>query len=129
MEQKTHLKINKSLSGEPIELREGYSRVQLKASLDMVLDDTGLIHGGFTFGLADFAAMIAINHPNTVLGGAEVRFIEPVKKGDTLIAEAHLIKKEGKKLIVDVNIKRDSEIVFIGQFICFAPEKHVLDFE
>ncbi len=95
----------------------------------MILDDTGLIHGGFAFGLADFAAMIAVNHPNTVLGGAEVRFIEPVKEGDILIAEANLIKKEGKRIVVDVNVKRESEIVFIGQFICFAPEKHVLDIE
>ena len=110
-----------------MELEEGYSKVKLETTDDMVVDETGLIHGGYTFGLADFAAMIAINHPNVVLGGSHVRFVEPVKVGDIMIAEAQLMNVEDGKLIVDVNITVDEKVVFIGEFICFAPEKHVLD--
>jgi acyl-coenzyme A thioesterase PaaI-like protein len=44
----------------------------------MAADQRGLVHGGFTFGLADYAAMVAVNDPNVVLGAAEVRFLAPV---------------------------------------------------
>ncbi len=127
VQQKTHLKINQAINGTPIVLKEGYSKVALKTTNDMALDDTGLVHGGYSFGLADFAAMLAINHPNTVLGGAEVRFVSPIKTGEEIIAEALLINEGEKKQVVDVNIKSGDKIVFLGQFICFSPEKHVLE--
>jgi len=126
MKQNTHFKVNNKLSGEPIELREGYSKVKLQTNLDMITDKSGLIHGGFTFGLADYAAMLAVNHPNVVLGEAQSRFLQPVVEGDVLIAEAQLIRKEGKKLIVDVNVKRKEEVIFTGEFICFTPDKYIL---
>ena len=126
MKQNTHFKVNNKLSGEPIELREGYSKIKLQTSLDMIADNSGLVHGGFTFSLADYAAMLAVNHPNVVLGGSKSRFLLPVIEGDVLIAEAQLVRKEGKKLIVDVNVKRNEEIIFTGEFICFTPAKHIL---
>lgn len=92
----------------------------------MKVDKKGLIHGGFIFSLADFASMVAINNPNVVLGGADVKFLKPVIEGDILIAEAKLLKIEGKKHIVDVKILRKEESVFTGEFICFIPDKHVL---
>lgn len=126
IKQNTHLKVNKMLSGEPIDLKEGYSKISLQTTSNMIIDKTGLIHGGFVFNLADYAAMLAVNHPNVVLGSANVRFMKPVVKGDVLLAEGYLIKKEGKKIHVDVNIKRNNDIVFKGEFICFTPENHIL---
>ena len=127
IKQNTHLEINNILSGEIIKLDKNYSKVQLKTSAEMRVDKMGLIHGGFIFSLADFASMVAVNHPNVVLGGANVKFLKPVREGDTLIAEANITKKEGKKYIVDVNVKNSEEIVFNGEFICFTLEKHVLE--
>lgn len=92
----------------------------------MVLDETGLVHGGFTFSLADHAAMLAVNHPNVVLGSANVKFLKPVVKGDILLAEARLLKSEGKRRVVDVEVTNKIELVFKGEFTCFIPEKHVL---
>ena len=68
------------------------------------------------------------NHvdPNVVLGGANVRFIKPVRVGDIVVAEAQLSKKEGKKLIVDVKVTRTNEIVFNGEFTCFTPDTYIL---
>lgn len=126
MKQNTHFKVNNKLSGEPIELREGYSKVKLQTSLDMITDKSGLIHGGFTFSLADYAAMLAVNHPYVILGGATSRFLLPAIEGDILIAEAQLVRKEGKKIIVDVNVKRNEDIIFTGEFICFTPAKYIL---
>ena len=127
MERKTHQKINEKYSGTPLELKENYAKVKLTMTSEMILDDTRLIHGGFIFSLADYAAMLAINKPTVVLGGANCRFLVPIKEGDELVAEAMLANVDGKKLIVDVNIKRGAEVVFIGEFYCFAPEKHVLN--
>ena len=92
----------------------------------MIADETGLIHGGFVFSLADFAAMLAVNHPNVVLGGANVKFLKPIVLGDELIAEGNVLRKAGKKLIVKVEVKKNNEVVFQGEFVCSVPEKHVL---
>lgn len=82
--------------------------------------------GGVIFGLADHAAMIAVNHPNVVLGAAEVKFLKPVESGETVIAEAKVEEKEGKKNSVTVSVSRGEETVFKGIFTCFVLEKHVL---
>ena len=122
----THEKIDRRLCGEPINIKSGYSEVQLLASADMAVDDFGLIHGGFVFGLADYAAMIAVNDPNVVLGAAEVTFLKPAVKDDTLVAEAQVNHKRGKRRIVSVVVKNEGTTVFTGTFTCFVLEKHIL---
>ncbi len=122
----THKKIDQTLCGTPVELKEDFSKVEFKTTENMVADETGLVHGGFIFGLADYAAMIAVNHPNVVLGASEVKFLKPVKKNEIVIAEATVETKEGKKQIVSVTVKREDEKVFAGTFTCFVLDKHVL---
>jgi uncharacterized protein (TIGR00369 family) len=122
----THEKIERRLCGEPLNIKAGYSKVQLLVSAEMAVDDFGLIHGGFVFGLADYAAMIAVNDPNVVLGAAEVKFLKPVKAGQSLVAEATVTNESGKKRLVNVVAKNDDMEVFEGTFSCFVLEKHVL---
>lgn len=93
----------------------------------MAADDSGLVHGGFVFGLADYAAMLAVNHPNVVLGSADVKFLSPVRVGDSLEAQASVQKKDGKKHMVDVVVKNGDKKVFTGRFTCFVLETHVLE--
>ena len=124
--QRTHQKLNNILCGNPIELKENYSKLSFITTKDMIVDETNLIHGGFIFGLADYAAMVAINHPNVVLGGANVRFIKPVILGDKLIAEAKLKKVEGKKHVVEVTVNRKEIMILKGDFFCYVPDVHVL---
>ena len=126
MKIKTHRKIDTELCGTPLEVGQGFSRVRFFAIEGMAVDESGLVHGGFVFGLADYAAMIAVNHPTVVLGGAEVRFLLPVRTGDTLLAEARVVSSKGKKQVVEVVVQREGEIVFEGAFTCFVLEKHVL---
>ena len=124
----THHQIDQSLCGTPRELRTGFAKVEMITSPVMSADDRGLTHGGFYFGMADYAAMLAVNDPNVVLGAADsCRFLKPVKLGDTLHATATLSGEKGKKRIVDVIIERGEETVFTGTFTCFVLEKHVLD--
>ena len=122
----THEKIDQTLCGKPLQVDAGYSRVELTPSASMVADDSGLVHGGFIFGLADYAAMIAVNHPNVVLGAADVKFLKPVKVGDTVVAEARVSEQTGKKRIVPVTVVRTDEPVFEGTFTCFVLDRHVL---
>ena len=126
MNIKTHEKIDPSLCGKPLQVEEDYSKVELTPSASMAADDTGLIHGGFIFGLADYAAMIAVNHPNVVLGAAEVKFLKPVKVNETVIAEARVSEQAGKKRTVPVTVVRADEPVFEGTFTCFVLDTHVL---
>jgi uncharacterized protein (TIGR00369 family) len=126
MDVLTHTGIDQKLCGKPITLEEGFSRVELRPDERMAVDESGLVHGGFIFGLADYAAMIAVNHPNVVLGAADVKFLKPVRKNEPIVAEASVTSKEVKKQIVSVVVKGERGPVFEGQFICFTPDRHVL---
>lgn len=130
---RTHLKIDPELCGTPLEVGDGHSRVELTPGPRTAADDHGLVHGGFVFGLADYAAMLAVNHPDVVLAAAEVRFLRPVRSGETLVAEARREGAEeaadlaaGDKPWVEVSVTRDGEPVFNGRFRCYVPARHVL---
>jgi uncharacterized protein (TIGR00369 family) len=126
MKVQTHRQIDPELCGRPLDVEAGFSRVKLRTTERMAVDESGLVHGGFIFGLADHAAMIAVNHPNVVLGAAEVRFLKPVKTEQDLVAEATVRLKEGKKHTVSVTVERGDGSVFEGEFICFVLDKHIL---
>lgn len=126
MKINTHTHIDGNLCGIPVEVSENFARVTMTATDQMVVDENGLVHGGFIFGLADHAAMIAVNHPNVVLGSADVRFVKPVRRQEKLTAIARVTEAGGKKKIVAVSVSRDHEEVFSGIFTCFVLEKHVL---
>lgn len=127
MQIQTHQSINQHLCGKPLHVDEGFSRVELKTTQEMAADTSGLVHGGFIFSLADYAAMIAVNHPNVVLGAADVKFLKPVAVADTVVAEARIEEIQGKKCWVAVSVTKDEQIVFQGMYTCFALAKHVLD--
>ncbi|MDT7907779.1 MAG: hotdog fold thioesterase [Candidatus Calescibacterium sp.] len=132
MEKRTHKLINEKLCGKVIEIKDGYSRVELETTEEMVADEKGLIHGGFTFSLADYSAMVASNHPYVVLAKANVKFIKPVKLGDKLVSIAKVISSDGNKKTVFVEVfkkenEKETEKVFEGEFLCVELEKHVLD--
>ncbi len=126
MEIRTHRRIEQSLSGEPVSLSEGRAVVKLKTDERMVADEYGLIHGGFLFSLADYASMLAVNEETVVLGKAEVKFLKPIKVGDEVLAYAEVKGAEGKKRVVNVEVKRGDEVVMVGEFLCVVPDKHVL---
>lgn len=132
MEARTHLATNPRLCGEIAELAAGFARVELTATDEMAVDERGLVHGGFVFGLADYAAMLAVNDPNVVLGAATCRFLAPVAVGDRLEAQATLRPAEGKKHPVETRVLRSDgscgdTVVFTATFTCFVLDRHVLE--
>jgi acyl-coenzyme A thioesterase PaaI-like protein len=124
---RTHLAIDHRLAGVPLEIAEGAASVALVTLAEMAADERGLVHGGFVFGLADYAAMLAVNHPNVVLGSADVRFLKPVAVGERLVAQATVGETDGRKSRVEVEVRRGEEAVMSGSFLCFTLERHVLD--
>jgi uncharacterized protein (TIGR00369 family) len=123
----THLGIDRRLCGEPLEIGDGTAAVVLVTRPEMAADGHGLVHGGFVFGLADYAAMLAVNHPNVVLGSAEVRFLKPVAVGERLAAAARVAESDGRRSRVSVEVRRGDEPVMSGTFLCFTLERHVLE--
>jgi acyl-coenzyme A thioesterase PaaI-like protein len=126
MNIQTHLAICKKLCGEPVIVSAGQSRVCLTTTPVMAADDAGLVHGGFIFGMADYAAMLAVNHPNVVLGGAQTTFTKPVRVGEALEAHAVVQEESGRRRRVEVTVYRSEDVVFTGVFQCHVLDKHVL---
>jgi acyl-coenzyme A thioesterase PaaI-like protein len=123
----THLAIDQRLCGRVRDLDAGRSTVELSLGDEMRADSSGLVHGGFLFGAADYAAMVAVNDPNVVLGSAQVKFTKPSRVGDTLVFEARVDAAEGRKRTVSVvGRAADGTEVFGGSFVCFVLDKHVL---
>lgn len=122
----THPKIDQRLCGEPVTLSEGAATTRLTTTEEMAADEHGLVHGGFVFGLVDYAAMLAVNHPNVVLGSAEVRFTAPVKVGDVVTATATRTEQKGEKHVLEVTAAVDGKTVLRGTMTAFVLEKHVL---
>jgi uncharacterized protein (TIGR00369 family) len=127
MDIRTHHFIDQELCGQPVDLQAGYCRVAFTATDRMAADDKGLVHGGFVFGLADYAAMLAVNDANVVLGAASVKFLKPVSVGDRIVAEARVSEVNGRRHVVAVQVSRHDETLLEGQLTCFVLDRHVLD--
>lgn len=123
----THIGIDHALCGTPGELGESTATASLITTAAMAVDDRGLIHGGFVFGLADHAAMLAVNDPNVVLGSAETRFLKPCVVGDRLTATAIIESSAGRKRVCRVTVVRGADELMTGVFTCFVLERHVLE--
>jgi len=122
----THKKINQNLCGKLIEQKENYAKVKFEATDEMIVDDEGLVHGGFTFGAADFCAMATVNHPYVVLTNSKSKFLAPVKVGDIVIFESEVIFDDDKRQEIIVTGKIDDIKVFEGIFGSVVLKKHVL---
>lgn len=127
MEVNTHEKADARLLGTPILLEKGTAVVELTATEEMTIDDRGLIHGGFTFGLADYAAMLAVNDPLVVLGSADVKFTAPVKIGESMVATGVVDAVDGRRRDVSVEVSVGEKVVLEGTMVCYVLQRHVLD--
>lgn len=126
MPPNTHLRIDPALVGVPVSLAEGRATARLVTTPAMAADDAGLVHGGFVFGLADYAAMLAVDDPLVVLGAADTRFVAPVRAGEVVDAEAERVEQKGKKHVVKVTARVGERVVLEGTFVTFVLERHVL---
>ena len=127
MDIHTHPAIDRRLVGHPEAVAPGSAICRLDTVQEMAADARGLVHGGFVFGLADYAAMLAVNDPNVVLGAAEVKFVAPVRVGSSVTATARVATEAGRKRTVAVTASVDGAPVLEGTFTAFVLDHHVLD--
>ena len=90
------------------EVREGYARVSMVVRADM-LNGHGFAHGGMIFALADSAFAYVCNGANhaSMAAQASIVFLDKVREGETLIAEAKEVAREGRAGVTRVAIRAE----------------------
>ena len=88
------------------EARHRYARVSMVVRSDM-LNGHGIAHGGMIFALADSAFAYVCNGGNhaSVASQASIVFLDKVAKGETLIAEAEEVVREGRAGVTRVAVR------------------------
>jgi acyl-CoA thioesterase len=88
------------------DVRAGYCRLSMNIRADM-LNGHGIAHGGMIFALADTAFAYVCNGANhaSVAAQASIVFLGKAEKGETLVAEAEEIAREGRAGVTRVSVK------------------------
>jgi acyl-CoA thioesterase len=88
------------------EAREDYARISMVIRADM-LNGHGIAHGGMIFALADTAFAYVCNGANhaSVAAQASIIFLDKVGEGETLIAEATEVAREGRAGVTRVTVR------------------------
>ena len=88
------------------EARAGYARLSMTIRADM-LNGHRIVHGGMVFALADTAFAYVCNGANhaSVAAQASIVFLDKVKEGETLIAEADEVAREGRAGVTRVAVR------------------------
>ena len=88
------------------EVREDYARVSMVVRADM-LNGHGCAHGGMIFALADSAFAYVCNGANhaSMAAQASIVFLDKVREGETLIAEATEVAREGRAGVTRVAVR------------------------
>ncbi len=88
------------------EAREDYARISMVVRADM-LNSHGIAHGGMIFALADTAFAYVCNGANHASVGAQasIVFLDKVQEGETLIAEATEVAREGRAGVTRVAVR------------------------
>jgi acyl-CoA thioesterase len=88
------------------EAREGYARISIVIRADM-LNSHNIAHGGMVFALADTAFAYVCNGANhaSVAAQASIIFLDKVREGETLIAEAQEVAREGRGGVTRVTVR------------------------
>ena len=88
------------------EARAGFVRISMTVGAEM-LNSHGIAHGGLIFSLADTAFAYVCNGANhaSVAAQASIVFLDKVGEGETLIAEAVEVAREGRAGVTRVAVR------------------------
>lgn len=120
VQQRVYLEADGSF-GEVRELKKGQAKVWLVTTPAMSVDHMGLVHAGFLFSSASFAAMCAVNDPNAILIGADTKFLAPIEVGNEVEFRAKALQNDTKKREVKVegyvlDIKVFDAMLYVAMF-------------
>lgn len=111
-----------------IELKEGYSKIQMTVRPEM-MNGLGIIHGGIAFSLADSAFAFACNGRNNLSVALDnsINYLKPVYPGDIIVAEATEIHNGRSTGLYQVTMSNQhGHTVAIFKGTCFRTGKPVI---
>ncbi|RDU56169.1 thioesterase [Helicobacter sp. MIT 00-7814] len=91
--------------GDVIENTKGKAHVRFVPDEKMIADIDGsnkLIHSGYLFSAASYAAMVAINKRHSIMIAADVKFLSPIELGHEVFFKATALQNDTKKCEVKV---------------------------
>ncbi len=111
-----------------IELKEGYSKIQMTVRPEM-MNGLGIVHGGIAFSLADSAFAFACNGRNNLSVALDnsINYLKPIHPGDVIVAEAteiHNGRSTGLYQVTMTNQHQHTVAIFKGT--CFRTGKPVI---
>jgi len=103
------------------EAREDYARVSMVVRADM-LNGHGFAHGGMIFALADSAFAYVCNGANhaSMAAQASIVFLDKVREGETLIAEAIEVAREGRAGVTRVAVRVAEDGRAVAEFTGYS---------
>ncbi|MDR0665246.1 MAG: PaaI family thioesterase [Helicobacteraceae bacterium] len=126
LDLRTYNLINQVMCGYVEDIKDGYAKTRFIAVEDMSVDKRGLIHSGFVFSAANFAAAAAVNKSNVITATARCNFLAPLKIGDEVVFEANSLQTATRKRTVTVTGAIGKIKVFDGEFSLVITERHAL---
>ena len=111
-----------------LEVREGYSRLQMTIRPEMV-NGFGIVHGGVSFSLADSAFAFACNNRNQLSMALDtsINFTHPVRVGDQLMAEARELHNGRSSGLYQVSLhNQDQKLVAQFKGLCYRTDKQLI---
>ena len=103
------------------EVRQGYARVSMVVRADM-LNGHGYAHGGMIFALADSAFAYVCNGANhaSMAAQASIVFLDKVREGETLTAEAEEVAREGRAGVTRVAVRVAEDGRTVAEFTGYS---------
>ncbi|EKX95441.1 putative transcription factor FapR [Selenomonas sp. oral taxon 138 str. F0429] len=95
----------------------------LRVTDDLIFADSEIARGTALFSQANSLALAIIDAPVAMTGVANVKYKTPIKKGDTVIAHAEIVKVRGNKIFVWVKTYREDKEVFRAKFIVVSLQR------
>lgn len=116
----------KFLRMEVEELKEGFVRARATAHEEMVVKMAGVVQGGVTASVMDFAGVLAaismLDEGHTPLKSWDIHCTQPVHDLDELHVEAQVLNESRAGIFVFVSVTRGKEQVSYGT-LTFAKPK------
>ena len=113
---------------EVLEIKEGYSKIQMTIRKEMI-NGLGIIHGGVAFSMADSAFAFACNNRNvlSVALDTSINFLKPVHVDDRLTAEAKEIHNGRSTGLYHINITNQHDhTVAVFKGTCYRTNKNLI---
>jgi acyl-coenzyme A thioesterase PaaI-like protein len=108
----------KEIVGELVDLEPGKRGISILETGDaMSFEKTNIVRGQFIYAQAESLAIAVIDAEVALIGVANIKYKQPVRSGQKLVAQAEVVKQRGNKFFVWVKIRLKMQEVFRGKFI------------